>query len=135
MDEMLSDQIEWLISCNLQGNRLARHLLILSGCLADDVMPEKISRQMSALSRQVLLQEGFDALVAVLNQFSRIIPGKPENNPINNIRNIDLTALLAQIEDARQQLAACEPVNYAEIIAWITAQARARKLWRRSRTR
>lgn len=135
MDDMITDQLEWLVSCNLQGNRLARHLLILSGCLAGEGLPENISRQMAALSRQVLLQDVFDALVSSLNQLGGAAPGRLDRLGSDNFRGADLATLLAQIEDARQQLSACETVNLAELVAWIVAQARDRKLWRRTRSR
>ena len=72
MDDLLAEQLEWLLSCNLQGNRLAHHLLVIAGCLADTTLPEHISRQMAALSRQVMLQEMFDSLINSVNQFSKI---------------------------------------------------------------
>jgi hypothetical protein len=35
MEHLLADQLEYLLSCILQGKRFARHLLVLSGALAD----------------------------------------------------------------------------------------------------
>ncbi|MBK9447317.1 MAG: hypothetical protein IPO00_15280 [Betaproteobacteria bacterium] len=67
MDDMITDQLEWLVSCNLQGNRLARHLLILSGCLAGEGLPENISSN-GPLCPGKVLQDVFDALVSSLNQ-------------------------------------------------------------------
>ena len=136
MDELLADQIEWLLSCNFQGNRLAHHLIIISGCLAGNGLPEHISQQMAALSRQVLLQEMFDSLINSLNQFSKSSPQtKPAPSSTNESANVDLTKLIEQIGDARQQLLQCNPVNYAELVAWIASQARERKLWSKARRR
>jgi hypothetical protein len=136
MDDLLTDQLEWLFSCNLQGNRLAHHLLIISGCLADTALPEHISRQMAALSRQVTLQEMFDTLVNALNQFSKIPPrAKTEGASLEVLSHPELAGLIAQIQDARQQLVQCDPVNYAEVIAWIAGQAREKKLWNKTRRR
>lgn len=76
MDDLLAEQLEWLLSCNLQGNRLAHHLLVITGCLADTTLPEHISRQMAALSRQVMLQEMFDSLINSVNRFPKYLPTK-----------------------------------------------------------
>lgn len=136
MDDLLTDQLEWLLSCNLQGNRLARHLLIISGCLADTTLPEHISRQMAALSRQVMLQEIFETLVNSLNQFAKTQPRTNEEAQSHDAYlNAGATGLIDQIQDARQQLLQCDPVNYAELIAWIASQARERKLWNKVRRR
>ena len=136
MDELLADQLEWLLSCNLQGNRLAHHLLIISGCLAGTVLPEHISRQMAALSRQVMLQEMFDSLINAFNQLAKIpLRTKTETNLPDASANPELAGLISQIQDARQQLLQCDPVNYAELIAWIAGQAREQKLWVKGRRR
>jgi hypothetical protein len=136
MDDLITDQLEWLFSCNLQGNRLAHHLLVISGYLAGAGLPENISRQMATLSRQVMLQDMFATLVKSLDQLSknplrtRTEATLPEVNT-----NPEFAGLVAQIQDARQQLLQCETVNYAELIAWITVQAKEQKLWNKSRRR
>lgn len=136
MDDMLIEQLEWLLSSNMQGNRFARHLLLMTGCFASENLPENINQQMVVLSRQVMLQDVFDTLVASLNQFSKSTSYvKIENTPPDAMANVDLTALFAQIEDARQQLSNCAPVNYAEIVAWVVAQAKKCKLWNKVRRR
>ena len=139
MDELLTDQLEWLLSCNLQGNRLAHHLLVISGCLAGTVLPEHISRQMAVLSRQVMLQEMFDSLINSFNQLAKVPlrtrPEKAEIGTPDTSANPDLAGLIDQIQDARQQLLQCDPVNFAELIAWIAGQAREQKLWGKARRR
>jgi hypothetical protein len=136
MDDLLGDQLEWLFSCNLHGNRLAHHLLIITGCLADDTLPENISRQMAALSRQVMLQDMFDTLVNSFNQFAKTQPRlKTDTAGSDSFGNIELSGLIAQIEDARQQLLQCDTVNFAELIAWISGKAKERKLLGKGRRR
>ncbi len=137
MDEMLTEQLEWLLSSHLQGTRLARCLLVLTGCLADDNLPDNIKQQMAALSRQAILQEVFDTLVASLNQFSKFAFQSAEKQASNtDIRaRGDLCALIAQVEQARIALSSCEAVNYSEIVAWVVGQAKARKLWVKLRRR
>lgn len=135
MEHLLIDQLESLLSNNLNSKRIAGQLLILTGCLADEDIPEHISRQMAALSRIVLLQDIFDALVAPLNTMVRAPSAlRNEKNESENTSS-DMAALLAQIEAARRQLSECETVNYAELIAWVMNKARERKLWNSGRTR
>lgn len=130
MEHLLADQLEYLLSCNLQGKRFARHLLILSGALADAPIPENINRQMITLSRQVLLQETLDSLIDTLNQlFRKTIAPKADAQPVPESECAERAALIAQIEDTRIQLLQSEPLNYAELIAWIVAQAKLRKIW------
>lgn len=130
MENLLADQLEYLLSCNLQGKRFARHLLVLSGALADAPMPENINRQMITLSRQVLLQETLDSLIDTLNQlFRRTLPTKTEVQAVPETACPERAALIAQIEDTRHQLLQAESINYAELIAWIVAQAKLRKIW------
>jgi hypothetical protein len=136
MDDLLGDQLEWLFSCNLQGNRLAHHLLIITGRLADRALPEHISRQMATLSRQVMLQEMFDTLVKSFNEFAKSPPrGKTDPVAPDAHSTMELSGLIAQIDDARQQLLKCETVNFAELIAWISCQAKERKLLSKGRRR
>lgn len=137
MDEILTEQLEWLLSSQFQGTRLARCLLVLTGCLADDNLPDNIKQQMAALSRQAILQEVFDTLVASLNQFSKVVfptAEKLASNPEARASG-ELCALIAQVEQARIALSSCEAVNYSEIVAWVVGQAKARKLWVKSRRR
>lgn len=136
MDDLLTDQLEWLFSCNLQGNRLAHHLLVITGCLADSALPEHISRQMAVLSRQVKLQEMFDTLVNSFNQFAKM-PHRIKTEAIgfDGYGSNELAGLIAQIEDTRQQLLQCDSVNYAELVAWISTKAKERKLWNKGRRR
>lgn len=130
MEHLLADQLEYLLSCNLQGKRFARHLLVLAGALADAPMPENINRQMVTLSRQVLLQETLDSLIETLNQiFRKTLPTRIEVQVVQETSCPERAALIAQIEDTRHQLLQAEPLNYAELIAWIVTQAKLRKIW------
>lgn len=136
MDHLITEQIEWLYSCNLQGNRLARHILVLSGYLANGEMPERINQQLGALSRQLLAQETFDALVNSLNLLAKApLQAASAKDSATPAAFPDLAPLVAQIDDARQKLLQVDPVNYAELIGWIGVQARTRKLFPTSRRR
>ena len=137
MDEMLTEQLEWLMSGNLQGARLARCLLVLVGCLAEDNLPDDVKQQMATLSKQLKLQEVFDTVVASLNQYGKAAFSFGEKQATNSDVNAggELCALITQVEQARISLSDCDVVNYAEVVAWVVGQAKARKLWVKSRRR
>lgn len=137
MDEMLTEQLEWLLSGNLQGARLARCLLVLTGCLADDNLPDDIKQQMAVLSRQVKFQEVFDTLVTSLNQYGKTAFSFGEKQTVcpDVQAGGELCALIAQVEQARIALSDCDVVNYSVIVAWIMKQAGIRKLLGKSKRR
>jgi hypothetical protein len=136
MNDLIIEQLEWLISGNLPSNRLARHLLTLIGTLADAPLPENINLQMVTLSRLAMLQEMLDKLMYTLDQLFRQehkvrVTDQATYKPIN----ADSAALIAQIDDTRQKMLQCDPVNYAELTAWIVSLAKQRKLWASGRRR
>jgi hypothetical protein len=138
MNEHLVDQLEFLFSGNLQGNRLARSLPVLCGCLAGGALPDPIREKLAVLSRQVLLQDVFDTLVNALNQFTKTTPSfhpDPAHREPHGGTAVGMAPLIEQIEQARRELSNCEVANQSEIIAWIVAQAKEQKLWGRSKRR
>lgn len=139
MDEMLTEQMEWLLSGNLQGTRLARCLLVLVGCLAQDGMPDNIKNQTASLTKQLNLFEVFDALIASLNNFSKskvvLTSTEKQVSSLEGCTGSELSSMINQVEQTRIALAECDAVNYSEIVAWVMGQAKARKLWVKSRRR
>jgi hypothetical protein len=135
MDDFLIEQIEWLLSGNLNRNRLTRTLLILVGSLGGETPPETITTQMNALSRQLVLQDLFDSLTGLLNTLAQNNPAKHGAVIATPTGNPEIAALLVQIEDTRRQISECENVNYAQLIAWVVARAKERKLWSGGRGR
>ena len=129
LDELIADQIEWLLANYSNTNRLGRQLVMLVGFLAEGSLPEYIDRQTASLSRLVVLQDMFDALIAALNAMSRQVPfAKPDKALAEGVSCTEPARLLDQIEATRRDLAACDQVNYAQLIAWVVAQAKARKI-------
>jgi len=126
MDGILANQLEWLLSGNMEGTRFKRQLILLAGCLAEEKLPEEVDRQLTLLSRRVGLEEVFRALLDPLESFLRNVkdPYKPTQ---------DLSGLIAQIEATRQALNDCEPVNQAFLIAWLISRAKERNLLRKIR--
>jgi hypothetical protein len=134
MDDLLLDQIEWLLAQSSSSARYERQIISLVGFLADEQIPESITQQVRALSKQVTLRDIFDTLVASLNSFA------PNRSHVRaEIKReetmMDLSPLIAQIEAARVDLSTCEPVCHAELIAWIMAKAKQRKIFQERRGR
>lgn len=129
MDEIIADQIEWLLSGNASTGRMGRSIVTLAGFLSDGAIPEKIDKQLADLSRQVTLQDMFDALIQPLNTISRTygLATKPAKDG-DRTDPPELGKLLDQIEAARQDIAACPTVNYSALISWLVQRARDRKL-------
>lgn len=121
MDSILANQLEWLLSGNMEGVRFKRQLLLLAGCLAESPMPERIEREISNLSQRIVLEEVFDALTSPLNAYLR-------NAKDKDVPAIDLSGLIKRIESAQQALYDCPPVNHAVLMTWLIGQAREKRL-------
>lgn len=135
MDELLLDQLEWLLAQNGSNVRYERQIITLVGFLSDEQLPDAISQQIRALSKQVTLRDIFDALVASLSSFAPARPRARMDGKIDGEINVDLTPLVTQIEAARLALSQCEAVSHAELIAWVVSKAKQRKLWQGRRGR
>ncbi len=121
LDSILADQLEWLISGNMEGLRFKRQLLLLAGCLADGAMPEEIKEQIAKLTQRIASEEVFSLLLETLNAYLRQTKEK-------DACLLDLTGLVAQVEASRQDLNQCEPANTALIVTWLLSRAHDRKL-------
>lgn len=129
MDELITDQIEWLLTANSGTLRMGRSIMTLAGFLSDGSLPEQIERQLADLSRQVMLQELLDSLIQSLNTIFRTngaVSQPPKEG--ERIDTPECGKLLDQIEATRQDLAAHSTVNYSALISWLVKQARDRKL-------
>lgn len=139
MKDLISDQIEWLISNPAVSSKMTRQLVTLIGFLAGDKIPPEIDRQAATLSRLSILQENFDALVQMFNgscrpQIAGIFTSKKKDSGDSSDTSDDSwkNSLIAQIELARKEISSCEPVNYSQVIAWVFAQAKNQKMLRAS---
>jgi hypothetical protein len=137
MDDMIAEQLEWLVAQNGNSGRMGRQIISLAGLLAEDAIPESIALQLRALSRLVLLHEIFDSLVNTLNNLSQYGMRLSHANDSggSSAQALEVAPLLTQIESARMELSKCEPVGHAELIAWIMSRARQRKLLNERRSR
>ncbi len=121
MDSILTDQLEWLISGNMEGLRFKRQLLLLAGCLADSALPDNIEDELGRLTRRIACEEVFHSLLDSLNAYLRQIKDKDQVN-------LDISSLIAQVEATREELKQCEPANTALIVTWLLGKAKERKL-------
>ena len=121
MDSILTDQLEWLISGNMEGLRFKRQVVLLAGCLADSEMPTEIEAHIAKLTRRIAYEEVFSALLDALNTYLRQTKEKDAGNQ-------DITGLITQLEASRQELNQCEPANVSLILTWLLSRARDRKL-------
>lgn len=132
MDEILSQQIEALLGTQYSTKGLGKNIVTLSGFLADYPLPEDIASQLERLSRLVVLQDQFDALLQSLNQATAhttpsrndAATGTPQ--PSDQWRG----RILDQIESVRADINATSPINYSDLIAWLAGRARERNILR-----
>ena len=135
MSDIILDQIDWTVANHGNSNRLARQLISLIGVLADGVLPEDIAHQTRILSRLVVLQHCFDALVeAFTSAGCQIAPNKPRQpGEQTESSAIPTTSPLDEpIDQVRREIAECDPINFAQLIAWVTGQTRTKELLRPS---
>lgn len=131
MDELISDQIEWLLGNYGTSNRLGRQLVTLVGFLGGGDVPENISRQSAALSKLIVYQDLFDSLIQALNMMSKQpVSPRPDAKTGETVASQEPIRLLEQIEAVRRDIAACDNVNYSELISWIIGQAKEQKIVR-----
>ncbi|NTV95366.1 MAG: hypothetical protein HGA75_08095 [Thiobacillus sp.] len=138
IEDIVNEKLEWLLNQGGQYNRTGKHLIALTGALADDTMPEHVARQMEIVTRQVMLWDILDSLINSLDILHRycLKPDKrKEDQDRVDIQVIEEASLMAQIEATRKDLVSCEPVNHAELIAWVVGRARDKKLISTGRNR
>lgn len=130
MDELITDQLEWLLTANAGTLRMGRSIITLAGFLSDGVIPEHIDRQLADLSRQVMLQEVLDSLIQSLNVIFKtygLTLQPPKEGDCGDTP--EFGKLLDQIEATRLDIAGQPTVNYSTLIAWLVQQARDGKLF------
>ena len=127
LDSIIRDQLEWLFSGHATGKRFHQQLLAVAGYVAEETIPEAIAKQLMSLSRQVVLMDILDSLLTPLNLVARANPSESTGSQV--------VSLVAQIEDMRKDIQACEPVNTAEVLAWVLGRARTMKLLGRGERR
>lgn len=122
MDRLIKDQLESLLHDMNTSKRLGRRILNLAGFLSPKEQPEAIREQLSRLSRLVVQQDAFDALLEPVTLLARANTGTTDWQAIQSI--------LASLEAARKSIDDIDDVNYAELIGWLVNLAQIRKIVR-----
>lgn len=85
--------------------------------------PAKIQSQLNDLSRLLILQDAFDALLEPITQLSR-------SGMSRMLDDQALGTMVASLEASRQAIVDVGEINYAELISWLVGQAQARRILR-----
>lgn len=123
MDRLIKENLDSLLQETGNTKRLGRRIINLAGFLSSTETPEHLKEQLSNLSRLLIQQDAFDALLEPVTLMSRA--GLTQTLDAHAMRS-----MLASLEEARKQIAALEDINYAELIAWLVSLAQARKIIR-----
>ena len=123
MDRLIKENLEAILQDIAGSKRLGRRLINLAGFLGTTEPPPHIQEQFNHLSRLVVLQDAFDALLEPVTLLSRA--------GLSRMLDVQaLQAMTASLEAARQNIAELGDVNYPELISWLVAEAQARKIVR-----
>ena len=123
MDRLLKEMLESLLQESGNSKRLGKRIINLAGFLSSAEVPEPIRNQLNSLSRLLIQQDAFDALLEPVNLMARAGLTQAANPEI-------AVPLLSSLEAVRKEISALDDVNYAELIAWLVEQAQQRKLIR-----
>jgi hypothetical protein len=123
MDRLIKENLEAILQDIAGSKRLGRRLINLAGFLGTTEPPPHIQEQFNRLSRLVVLQDAFDALLEPVTLLSRA--------GLSRMLDVQaLQAMTASLEAARQNIAELGDVNYPELISWLVSEAQARKIVR-----
>lgn len=123
MDRLIKENLESLLQETSNTKRLGRRIISLAGFLSPTEAPEHLQEQLSSVSRLLIQQDAFDALLEPATLMSKL--GQTHAADAHAMR-----AMLASLEEARKQIAALEDINYAQLISWLVSLAAARKIIR-----
>lgn len=123
MDRLIKENLESLLQETSNTKRLGRRIISLAGFLGTADTPEYLQEQLSNLSRLLIQQDAFDALLEPITLMSRT--GLVHTLDANVMREI-----LASLEEARKQVSVSENINYSQLISWLVGLAVSRKIVR-----
>jgi hypothetical protein len=123
MDQLIKEHLEALLQENSSSKRLGRRIISLAGFLGPRETPDGIRKQLSYLSRLLVRQDAFDAMLDPVMALVR-------SSQTANIEPQAALVLLNSLEEARKGLVSDEEVNYSELIGWLVGIARSRKILR-----
>ncbi len=123
MDRLFKEMLESLLQESGNSKRLGKRIINLAGFLSPTEIPDPIRNQLNSLSRLLIQQDAFDALLEPVNLMARAGLTQAANPEI-------AVPLLSSLEAVRKEISALDEINYAELIAWLVEQAQQRKLIR-----
>lgn len=127
MKELVTDNIQSILSDVVCDTRSGRRLIALVGMLGTDGVPGEVQTEALKLSKLLVLREMFDALLEPISSFAK----KRELLPVDRQlapSEIDFAQLFQQLNETRKQIADHDPINYPLMISWVMSQAKSQKL-------
>lgn len=124
MDRQIKENLEALLQDASGSKRLGRRIINLAGFLGSSETPPEIQAQLNCLSRLLVMQDTFDALLEPISLIAR----SSMSHLVLDAQA--LQAMSVSLEATRQAIVEVGDVNYAELIAWLMAQALARRIIR-----
>ncbi len=123
MDQVIKEHLEALLQETSSSRRLGRRIISLAGFLSPADPPDHLRRQLAYLSRLLVRQDTFEAMLEPVMALVR-----SGQNTGNESRAT--YALLQSLEQARKEIGSDDDINYSELITWLVGIAQARKLIR-----
>jgi len=126
MNRLIKENLEALLQDTSSSKRLGRRIISLAGFLDAPQAPEPIQQQLGRLSRLLILQDSFDALLDPMTLLSR-------SGLAHTLDANALQTMLGSLEQARQQIADIEEINYPLLMSWLVSAAETRNVLRPSK--
>ena len=123
MDRLIKENLVSLLQETPNTKRLGRRIVSLAGFLGTIDTPEHLQEQLSNLSRLLIQQDAFDALLEPVTLMSRA-------GLVNTLDANVMREILASLEEARKQVSVSENINYSQLISWLVGLAVSRKIVR-----
>jgi len=123
MDRLIKESFESLLLESGNSKRLGRRVIALAGFLSPPQVPEGIRQQLNTLSRLLIQQDAFDALLEPVTLMARSGTMQCLDSEVSRL-------MISSLEQARKNISDIGDVNHAELIAWLAELAQARRLIR-----
>jgi hypothetical protein len=123
MDRLIKENLEALLQDASHSKRLGRRIINLAGFLSLGGPPTAISEQLNRLSRLLIQQDTFDALLEPVTLMARA-------GLTHFIDTHAIQSIVISLEESRKSISEAEDIDYAQLIAWLVKQAQARKIIR-----
>lgn len=121
MNRLIKENIEALLQDISTSKRMGRRLINLAGVLSDVETPSYIQEQLNRFSKLIILQDSFDALLALMSQLSRTELSYLVDAQV-------LQTMMSSLDIAYQNIALVDDINYAELTSWVIHLTQKRKI-------